>query len=222
MRDLFGRYCYIDTPWIAGKKTRYRIIGSGAFSNAWYEIPFTGGGEPVIHAKQEEIVFVVLDTLVGDDSVIRRFALKDVELIGRSVDVFKGDADDIISRLSAIDAIANLMPSLNTPDGSHPADQLISMAQEIFVDAMEAVETLPYMRMEAACDGCKYKGWGESQAPCASCLRRACDKYEKVPADVRDCTTCRFGWADDHWNTPTCHHTCHNWEQWEPKTVNET
>lgn len=80
MADLFGRYCYIDTPWIAGKKTRYRIIGSGVRSNAWCEIPVTGRTELIHHDNMEEVVFVVLDTLVSDDSIIRRFALKDVDL----------------------------------------------------------------------------------------------------------------------------------------------
>lgn len=85
MADLFGRYCYIDTPWIAGKKTRYRIIGSGVRSNAWCEVPVTGRTELVHHDNTEEIVFVVLDTLVRDDSVIRRFALKDVDVMPADV-----------------------------------------------------------------------------------------------------------------------------------------
>ena len=81
MGDLFGKYCYIDTPWIAGKKTRYRILGSGVRSNAWCEVPVTGRTELIHHDNMEEVVFVVLDTLVSDDSIIRRFALKDVDLI---------------------------------------------------------------------------------------------------------------------------------------------
>lgn len=85
MADLFGRYCYIDTPWIAGKKTRYRILSSGIRSNSWCEVPVTGRTEPVTHFHTEELVFVVLDTLVSDDSIIRRFALKDIELIPADV-----------------------------------------------------------------------------------------------------------------------------------------
>ena len=69
MEDLFGKYCYIDTPWIAGAKTRYRILGGGCEST------------PVCHDSWEKVVFVVLDTLVSDDSIIRRFALKDIEVI---------------------------------------------------------------------------------------------------------------------------------------------
>lgn len=85
MDELFGRYCYIDTPWIAGERTRYRILGSGVRSNAWCEVPVTGRTELVCHDNQEEVVFVVLDTLVSDDSIIRRFALKDVEVIPADV-----------------------------------------------------------------------------------------------------------------------------------------
>lgn len=85
MDDLFGRYCYIDTPWIAGKKTRYRILRSGLRSNSWCEVPVTGRTEPVTHVHTEELVFVVLDTLVSDDSIIRRFALKDVDVIPADV-----------------------------------------------------------------------------------------------------------------------------------------
>lgn len=85
MADLFGRYCYIDTPWIAGKKTRYRIIESGVRSNTWCEVPVTGRTELARHDDMEDVVFVVLDTLVSDDSIIQRFALKDVEVIPADV-----------------------------------------------------------------------------------------------------------------------------------------
>jgi len=33
-----------------------------------------------------------------------------------------------------------------------------------------------------------------------------------------DCRTCKYGWADDHWNIPFCHKdNCVKWELWEPK-----
>lgn len=85
MYDLFGKYCYIDTPWIAGEKTRYRIIGNGVRSNSWCEVPVTGRTELIHHDYMEEVVFVVLDTLVSDDSIIRRFALKDVDVMPADV-----------------------------------------------------------------------------------------------------------------------------------------
>ena len=81
MKDkMFGKYCYIDTPWVAGANTRYRILGSGVRSNTWCEVPVTGKSELVKHDHLEEVVCVVLDTLVSDDSIIKRFALKDVDV----------------------------------------------------------------------------------------------------------------------------------------------
>ena len=52
-------------------------------------------------------------------------------------------SDDTISRQSAIDALARMMPRSYTPDGSHPADEEIFRAQEIFADCIEALEILP-------------------------------------------------------------------------------
>jgi len=77
---LFGKYCYIDTPWIAGKNTIYRIVNSGVRSNAWVEVPISGREEVVLHDYQEDVIFVVLDTLISEDSRIKRVALKDVEI----------------------------------------------------------------------------------------------------------------------------------------------
>ncbi len=83
MKDsLFGKYCYIDTPWIAGKKTVYRILASGVVSNTYCNVPVNAKTNPEWHRDFEHIVYVVLDTLVSDRSEILRFALKDVEVIG--------------------------------------------------------------------------------------------------------------------------------------------
>lgn len=82
MKDsLFGKYCYIDTPWIAGKKTVYRILASCTESNAYCNVPVNAKTKPELHRDFEPIVYVVLDTLVDDSSEILRFALKDVEII---------------------------------------------------------------------------------------------------------------------------------------------
>jgi len=51
--------------------------------------------------------------------------------------------DDLISRRAAIDALARMMPRSYTPDGSHPADEEIFRAQEVFADCIEALEILP-------------------------------------------------------------------------------
>lgn len=51
--------------------------------------------------------------------------------------------DDLISRQAAIDALAKMMPSAYTADGSHPADEAIFKVQEIFADCITALEILP-------------------------------------------------------------------------------
>lgn len=51
--------------------------------------------------------------------------------------------DDVISRQQAIDALAEDMPSAYTPDGSHPADEGIFMAQEIYADCIQTLKELP-------------------------------------------------------------------------------
>ena len=51
--------------------------------------------------------------------------------------------NDLISRQDAIDALARMMPRSYTPDGSHPADEEIFRAQEVFADCIEALEILP-------------------------------------------------------------------------------
>ena len=50
---------------------------------------------------------------------------------------------DLISRQAAIDALAEDMPSAYTPDGSHPADEGIFMAQEIYADCIQTLKELP-------------------------------------------------------------------------------
>ena len=83
--ELFGKYCYIDTPWIAGKHTIYRLIRSGVRSNSWCEVPINGLTKKVNHGEHtEDIVFVVLDTLIDEDAEIMRVALKDIEIIGEA------------------------------------------------------------------------------------------------------------------------------------------
>ena len=51
--------------------------------------------------------------------------------------------DDLISRQAAIEAIAKMMPQSLTPDGSHPADKEIFIAQEAFADCIKTIEILP-------------------------------------------------------------------------------
>ena len=58
---------------------------------------------------------------------------------------------DCISRQAAIDALARMMPRSYTPDGSHPADEEIFRAQEVFADCIEALEILPSAQPATNC-----------------------------------------------------------------------
>lgn len=55
---------------------------------------------------------------------------------------------DLISRAAAIDALAEQMPKPYTPDGSHPADEGIFAAQEIYADCIQTLEALPSAQPE--------------------------------------------------------------------------
>lgn len=63
----------------------------------------------------------------------------------------------------AIDALAKMMPKSYTPDGSHPADEEIFRAQEIFADCIKTIEILPSAQPEIIhCKDCKH--WREGGA----------------------------------------------------------
>lgn len=62
---------------------------------------------------------------------------------------------DLASRKAAIEAIAKQMPRSYTPDGSHPADEEIFKAQEIYVDCIESIEILPTVQPERIWNSCK-------------------------------------------------------------------
>lgn len=78
--ELFGKRCYILTDYIK-RPMIYRIVASGTNSNAWCEPPIMVDTEPIIHDEFENVVFVVLDTLISEDSEIIRVAEKDITLI---------------------------------------------------------------------------------------------------------------------------------------------
>ena len=59
--------------------------------------------------------------------------------------------NDLISRQAAIVALARMMPRSYTPDGSHPADEEIFRAQEVFADCIEALEILPSAQPATNC-----------------------------------------------------------------------
>ena len=78
----------------------------------------------------------------------------------KKVSISCAHENDMISREAAIEALARMMPRSYTPDGSHPADEEIFRAQEVFADCIEALEILPSAQPEIlAC------GEGELNAP---------------------------------------------------------
>ena len=56
-----------------------------------------------------------------------------------------------ISRQAAIESLAKQMPESYTLDGSHPADEEIFQAQEVFADCIEALEILPSAQPATNC-----------------------------------------------------------------------
>ena len=64
--------------------------------------------------------------------------------------------NDLINRYEAIETLARTMPRSYTPDGSHPADEEIFKAQEIYVDCIETLKILPSAQPEIVyCKECK-------------------------------------------------------------------
>ena len=63
--------------------------------------------------------------------------------IGKKVSISCSHENDLVFREAAIEALARMMPRSYTPDGSHPADEEIFRAQEVFADCIEALEILP-------------------------------------------------------------------------------
>lgn len=79
---LFGRRCKILTGYDK-RPFVYRIVNSEWRSNSWCEPPLTFQSEhnPVHHDYYEDVLIVVLDTLISEDSRLIRVARKDVELM---------------------------------------------------------------------------------------------------------------------------------------------
>ena len=78
--------------------------------------------------------------------------------IGKKVSISCTHENDQIYRKAAIEALARMMPRSYTPDGSHPADEEIFRAQEVFADCIEALEILPSAQPEIIrCKECKHR-----------------------------------------------------------------
>lgn len=79
---LFGKRCRIKHVCNMKEGFVYRIVNDGIRSNAWKELPFGRiPHENVSHSYSEEILIVVCDTLIDDNSKLERVRLKDVEIM---------------------------------------------------------------------------------------------------------------------------------------------
>ena len=81
--DLFGKRCRIKHVSDLERGFVYRIVDSGTRSNCWKELPLGRyGNENVNHGTQtEEVLIVVCDTLIDENSKLERVALKDVAIM---------------------------------------------------------------------------------------------------------------------------------------------
>ena len=105
---------------------------------------------------------------------------------------------DLIDRQTAIEAIAKMMPQSFTPDGSHPADKEIFIAQEAFADCIKTIEILPSAQPE------RIKGhWIEHDDGLVACECSVChEKYNLYEEDVFERNYCPNCGADMREVTP--------------------
>lgn len=189
---LFGKYCYIDTPWIAGEKTVYRIIRSGVRSNSWCEVPVNGRTKKVNHGEHsEEIVFVMLDTLIDEDTKIMRFALKDVEIIEM--------ADRKVSEKPTSSENPNNCETCKHDLWHTPRMCGKCVRQEDGKPSMYEPKTEPQTWTKENCKGCKYN---EYPYDSGTCFVRVCingNKYEPKTEPLDKDTNVRSKAVYDKW-----------------------
>ena len=103
--------------------------------------------EPVI---EDTIVQMLKDTGKSfiDEQAVETSQFDHIAESDRMVSISCAHENDLVSRKAAIEALARMMPRSYTPDGSHPADEEIFRAQEIFADCIEALEILPSAQPE--------------------------------------------------------------------------
>lgn len=85
----------------------------------------------------------------------KRNAALDMAIEALKYSEIPNSSTDCISRQAAIETISRMMPKSYTLDGSHPADEEIFMAQEIYADCIKAIEKLPSVQPERIWHSCK-------------------------------------------------------------------
>ena len=112
-------------------------------------------------ARLTGITEVTLSRYVNGNRIPKATTLKKIaDALGVGLDYFfteeelknsneeLNNSTDLVSRQAAIDALAEQMPTPYTPDGSHPADEGIFAAQEIYADCIETIKLLPTAQPE--------------------------------------------------------------------------
>ena len=103
-----------------------------------------------------------------------------MRLVRQAFEKLTEPCEDTISRQAAVDAIAKMMPKSYTPDGSHPADEEIFRAQEIFADCIETIEILPSAQPEVLACGEGVLNAQPEIVRCKDCKHFELDHFEKV------------------------------------------
>ena len=70
----------------------------------------------------------------------------------KALDVPDMNVGDMISRHMVIEALAKQMPKSYTLDGSHPADEEIFKAQEVYADCIKTIKLLPAVQPDHNAD----------------------------------------------------------------------
>ena len=99
---LYGKRCRI--PHVSDKERGfvYRIVNSGIRSNVWKEPPLGRYyNDNIQHDHMEDVLIVVCDTLIDENSKLERVALKDVVIMDETDNsVLEDIKDDIENMLS--------------------------------------------------------------------------------------------------------------------------
>jgi hypothetical protein len=109
-------------------------------------------------ARYDEAVKMAIEALKCSETPKSSERTSETAQADHIADIGKKVCVDTISRQAAIDALARMMPRSYTPDGSHPSDEEIFRAQEVFADCIEALEILPSAQPEIIrCKDCKHR-----------------------------------------------------------------
>lgn len=112
---------------------------------------------------------------------------------------------DLIDRQAAIDVLAKMMPRSFTPDGTHPADEVIFRAQEVYVDCIETLEILPSAQPEQRWIPCSERLPDIKEHHCSEPCIVYCENGAYGFAELEENIFGQVGWnceRDDEYHEP--------------------